>query len=673
MSMQTEQVDHIKKKRTRSCLGIINQCILGICAIALIGVIAGLILIYPKFMEYHEQAIEIVTSSSYSDFILNETSYIYDDEGELITALKVDYNSSYLDYDYIPEDVVNAFIAVEDRTFWENPGFDFMGIVRVCYNYATSSGEDVTGASTITQQVVKNIYLTSEVSIERKIVELFTATYLSNKYSKEDIMEFYCNDIYFANGYYGISSASQGYFNKEVSELSLSEIAYLCAIPNSPTYYDPYIYPENTLVRRDVILDDMLEMEFISKEEYDEAIAQEIVLDSSTSYEYCDYQATYAIHCATEYIMQVNEFEFQYHFDTDADYTDYLTLYNEAYDSAKRELYTSGYEIYTSLDSEVQTVLQSVIDETLSFSEEVSEDGVYELQGAATIIDNDTGYVIAIVGGRSQEIMTSQELNRAYQSYRQPGSSIKPLIVYTPALELGYTEDSLLMNISVEDSYDKDIDIDSLTGSTRTLLSAVTNSTNGCAIYLFNQIGVDVGLSYLEEMRFAKVVPSDYTVASALGGFTYGVTTEEMAGAYSALVSLGEYEEPTCLTSILKDGVEIYQASESQQVYSLLAASNMVEIMENVITEGTASSLIWDSEIPIAGKTGTTNDNKDAWFCGVSPYYSIAVWVGNDIPETNEELYGSSYPLTIWTEMMSALVEDKDMVDFFRMESVIAK
>ncbi len=665
--LQTENIDNSSSNSSKMKIyTILKYSLLGvgilIVSILIIAVLA-LIYIYPTFEEYNKKAYEIVNDSSYSDFILNETSYIYDDEGVLISSLKVDYNSTYLEYDDIPEDVVDAFVAVEDRTFWENSGFDLLGIMRVFYNYITSNGDDVSGASTITQQVVKNIYLSSEVSIERKAVELLTAMYLTNKYSKEDIMEFYCNDIYFANGYYGIGSASQGYFSKSVSELTLSEVAYLCAIPNSPTYYDPLVYPENVLTRRNTILDDMLEMAFISDEEYEEAIAQEIVLSPATV-EYCDYQATYAIYCATEYIMKLNDFEFQYSFETDEEYTNYNTAYNEAYEIAKRELYTSGYEIYTSLNSDAQIMLQSVIDENLSFSEDVNEEGIYELQGAATVVDNDTGNVIAIVGGRTQESTSSQELNRAFQSYRQPGSAIKPLIVYTPALASGFNADSILTNISVEDAYEQGADIDSLTGSTRTLLSAVTYSTNGCALYLFNLIGIDVGMSYIEEMNFANIVPADYTIAAALGGFTYGVTTEEMAGAYSALASKGMYEDTTCITSIKKDGQLIYQKAETKQVYPLIAACNMIEILENVVTEGTASSLNWESDIPIAGKTGTTNDNKDAWFCGVSPYYSIAVWVGNDMPEENEELYGGSYSLTIWGEAMSSLLEGKEVADF---------
>ncbi len=375
-NLQTENID---KRRRIKIYNILKYSVLGVgilIIVTLIVAIIALIYIYPKFDEYNKKAYEIVNDSSYSDFILNEASYIYDDSDVLITSLKVDYNSAYLDYEDIPENVVNAFVAVEDRTFWENYGFDFMGIMRVCYNYIASNGEDVSGASTITQQVVKNIYLSSEVSIERKAVELLAATYLTKKYSKEDIMEFYCNDIYFANGYYGIESASQGYFSKSVSELTLSEVAYLCAIPNSPTYYDPLLYPENVLIRRDVILDDMLEMGFISEEEYQEAITEEIVL-SPMSIEYCDYQVTYAIYCATEYIMKLNDFEFQYSFESDEDYVNYNSAYNEAYEIARRELYTSGYEIYTSLNSEAQIMLQSVIDETLSFSEDVNEEGIY--------------------------------------------------------------------------------------------------------------------------------------------------------------------------------------------------------------------------------------------------------------------------------------------------------
>jgi membrane peptidoglycan carboxypeptidase len=511
------------------------------------------------------------------------------------------------------------------------------------------------GASTITQQLVRNVYITSEVTMERKIKEICYALELNKKYSKKQIMEYYVNNIYYANGYYGIEAAAKGYFNKTASDLTLSETAYLCSIPNSPNYYDPIKNPENALNRRDKILKDMEKLGYISESEYAKASSQEIVLDTSAqNIEANSYGASYAIDCVTRYIMKKNGFEFKYAFSSMADYEAYLNEYNESFDSARTEWYTSGYQVYTSLNSAKQDQLQQSVDEALSFDEEVTADGIYNLQGGATCIDNDTRKVVAIVGGRTQDVATY--LNRAYQSYRQPGSSIKPLIVYTPALEMGYNPDSMIVNM--------DIDLwknsKTVTGTPIVLREAVEQSINGAAWGLMLEITPKTALGYLQNMKFGKIVPDDFYESAALGGLTYGASTVEMASAYSTLVNQGKYQEPTCIVSILdKDGKEIYEDNvETKQVYTENAANGMIDILKGVLTVGTAKSAGWSSKTQAAGKTGTTNDNKDGWFCGVTPYYTLSVWVGYDQPQKVKGLFGASYPLKIWTKAMNAYVKE---------------
>ena len=617
-------------------LKILVRALAVVFVLALIlSIIIGVTRIYPLYVEYKQMAEHVVGESTPDTFRLQESSYIYDVNGDVIAKLTMDEDSYYLPYDEIPEYAIQAFVAVEDRTFWENSGIDLRGILRVGLRFLYTEGEEVHGASTITQQLARNRFLTNEVSLERKAKEMLIAMELTKKYTKEQIMEFYVNDISFANTYYGLEAASIGYFGKSSKELSLSQIAYLCAIPNSPTYYNPYRHPENALERRDKILDDMLELGYITQSEHDAAVAEEIVIERP-DYGFHNYETTYAVYCAVRYLMGQNGFQFEYGFSSNSDYEDYTERYDEAYSAAREQLYTGGYDVYTSLDPEKQQYLQDTVDQGLSFDSEMADNGVYALQGAATLIDNSTGKVAAIVGGRSQETDV-YGLNRAYQSFRQPGSAIKPLIVYTPALENGYNSYTIVKDVNVDAAKEADEgdDLTKLPGNTMPLRRGVELSRNGVAWSVYADITPEVGMSYLTSMRFDNIVPDDYYLAACLGGFTYGVTSEEMAGAYAALANQGVYRDPTCIVSMLdKNGVEIFEEPEEVQVYDRNAALVMVDILKGVITRGTASGMGWTGDIEAAGKTGTTNNSRDGWFCGITPYYTLTVWVGYDQPRT---------------------------------------
>lgn len=619
-----------------------------------IALAGGGIFAWKFYTVCRDEVAGLVENSTESDFLPSQASYVYDSAGEVMAKLAQDVDSQYLSYEEIPKAAVNAFVAVEDRTFWENCGVDFKGIARVGIHFILTGGEEVHGASTITQQLARNQYLTRDVSIRRKVKEIIIAMDLTEKYTKEQIMEFYINDINFANTYYGLQAAARGYFGKDADELSLSQTAYLCAIPNSPSYYNPYRHPENALKRRDKILGDMLEMGYITQEEHDAAVSEEISV-SRTSYEMKNYETTYAIDCAVRWLMREDGFTFEYGFTNYDDYRAYQEAYEESYDRAKDELYTGGYRIYTSLDPAKQSILQSAVDQGLSFDAETAENGIYALQGAAVAVNNDTGKVEAIVGGRSQETDT-YTLNRAFQSFRQPGSSIKPLIVYAPALEDGYASFSRVKDISVDAAKKPGADVFSLPGNWITMRQAVEKSRNGAAWWLFNEVTPEEGLSYLTKMRFDNIVPDDYNMAASLGGFTYGVTAEEMAGAFCALENGGVYREPDCILRMENlEGDDIYTEREPKEVYSRQTAAVMVDMMKGVITRGTARGMGWNSSIEAAGKTGTTNNSKDGWFCGVTPYYTVTVWVGYDTPRTLSSLYGSTYPAAIWKQAMEGL------------------
>lgn len=620
------------------------------------------------------EAKDLVDSSTPDTFRLAQTSYIYSDDGTQLAALAESEDATYLSYEDIPADVVNAFVSVEDRTFWNNSGVDYKGILRVCVNYVKTKGQVAEGASTITQQLARGTFLSNEKTISRKIKEIFIARQLTKKYTKEQIMEFYCNSCCFANGIYGVEDASQKYFGRSVSDLSLSETAYICAIPNRPEYYNPLKNSENAISRRNKILQDMYECDYITKDAGDAALAENITVAEVSDEEdtFYNYEATYAINCAIRYLMKQDGFEFKSHFDDDADYDTYNAYYDEMYKQAKHKLYTGGYKVTTTMNLKAQKNLQKIFDKELAFNTKVDENtGIYQFQGAMTVIDNETGKVVAMIGGRSQdELQQTYSLNRGFQSFKQPGSSIKPLVIYTPALEEGYDANSTLTEIDVKAAKKSTSEkISKMSGKKMSLRYAVEDSKNGCAYSLYNIITPKVGLSYIENMNFSKIVQQDYTLSSGLGGLHHGTNTVEMANAYSTLENHGEYRQADCISSILDaSGNEIYEEPESKTVYTRSASDQMTDILEGVLNSsaGTAKGLKWSSasDVAAAAKTGTTNDNNVAWFCGYTPYYTISVWVGYDYPKSVKGLWGNTYPAYIWKEAMLYMIDGKDEADF---------
>lgn len=620
------------------------------------------------------EAKDLVDSSTPDTFRLAQTSYIYSDDGTQLAALAESEDATYLGYEDIPADVVNAFVSVEDRTFWNNSGVDYKGILRVCVNYVKTKGQVAEGASTITQQLARGTFLSNEKTLSRKIKEIFIARQLTKKYTKEQIMEFYCNSCCFANGIYGVEDASQKYFGRSVSDLSLSETAYICAIPNRPEYYNPLKNSENAISRRNKILQDMYECDYITKDAGDAALAENITVAEVSDEEdtFYNYEATYAINCAIRYLMKQDGFEFKSHFEDDADYDTYNAYYDEMYKQAKHKLYTGGYKVTTTMNLKAQKNLQKIFDKELAFNTKVDEStGIYQFQGAMTVINNETGKVVAMIGGRSQdELQQTYSLNRGFQSFKQPGSSIKPLVIYTPALEEGYDANSTLTEIDVKAAKKSTSEkISKMSGKKMSLRYAVEDSKNGCAYSLYNIITPKVGLSYIENMNFSKIVQQDYTLSSGLGGLHHGTNTVEMANAYSTLENHGEYRQADCISSILDaSGNEIYEEPESKTVYTRSASDQMTDILEGVLNSsaGTAKGLKWSSasDVAAAAKTGTTNDNNVAWFCGYTPYYTISVWVGYDYPKSVKGLWGNTYPAYIWKEAMLYMIDGKDEADF---------
>ncbi len=649
-----------------------------VLAVILCCLVVGGNILWTNFIEpirqMYETAVAKVEVSNADTFRAAQTSLVYDKDGELLVTLKGDKDSYYLEYDEIPDPAKLAMISIEDKKFPYHRGVDVKAVARAGVVFIKNGGKATQGGSTITQQLSRNVFLSFEKTWKRKVEELFVSLELEKKYSKEEILEFYLNNINFSNGYYGIQAASKGYFRKDAGDLSLSQIVFLCAIPNNPTLYNPLKQKENTLARRDRILQNMLDDGYISQEQYDEAVNEKIkVYKKKKTKTTNDYVETYVYHCATEMLMeQEYNFEFQYAFDTTEEREGYMEEYTQAYNECHERLYTGGYQIYTTIDFDIQEALQNSVNNQLSNFKKKTDDGSYKVQGAATCIDNNTGYVVAIVGGRKKSQGEYHTLNRAYQSFRQPGSAIKPLLVYAPFLEqTGKTPDTMVDDSPLGGDGPKNsggylYDI--------TLREAVAVSSNVATYRLYKQLTPEKALSYLENLGFSKLSRNDYEyLTTCLGGFYYGTNTVEMAAGYATLENDGEYRRPTCISRIItKDGRELTRTeNDVRQVYKKNASRMMTSVLESVVTSGTAKNCAL-TNMNVAAKTGTTNDETDGWLCGYTPYYTTAVWVGADEVEKVDGLKGNTYPAYIWQDFMEEIHKDlpnRSFNDYQRQES----
>lgn len=615
-----------------------------------------------RILKIRNEAIKIVDEAGTDVFKQGLTTTVYDRNGSIIASLNSEKDSYYLEFKDIPYMVKQIFIITEDRKFYSHSGVDYKSVLRALIELVKNDGEITQGGSTITQQLARNIYLTHEVTLSRKLTEVFIAKELEDRYSKDEILEFYINNIYFANGLYGVEAAARGYFSKPASELTLSELCYICAIPNNPEMYNPLTGSENTLKRRDRILKQLKEYGVIDGVEYEDALAQTIILNPGEKIKN-NYVETFIRYSATRELMQQDGFEFKYEFISDSEKDEYLEEYNKKYGECNSKLFTGGYRIYTSIDMEKQQLLQNILDEKLMSDLSLSDTGVYNLQGSAVTIDNSNGYVVAIVGGRTQEY-DGYTLNRAYQSFRQPGSSIKPILIYTPLFERGYTPDSIVVDEKIPGG---PVNSPNTYAGEITVRTALVLSKNTVAWKLFDKIGCNTSIKYLLNMRFSHIVKQDYVPAMSIGGMTYGVSSLEMAAAYGTLANGGVYRTPTCIVTItdsfgniiLDNGAD---RQEGKVVYEKNAALMTTDILKDVLSWGTGKGYQISNAI-CAGKTGTTNDNKDCWFAGYSRYYTTAVWCGYDMPRTLE---GDTIKSAgnIWQSYMEKIHEGTEKKDF---------
>lgn len=551
--------------------------------------------------------------------IPDAASQFYDINGNAIYTTLSEERRIPVTINDIPKHVQQAFIAIEDIRFYEHGGIDYRGTARALVS--TLSGSEVQGGSTITQQLAKNAFLTQERSIIRKIKEAFIAKELEHKYTKDEILTMYLNQIYFGQGAYGIESASMYYFGKHVKQLDVAEAATLAAIPKSPNYFNPFENPQESKKRQELVIDQMVKYGLISAE--DGAAAKAEKLSFNTYHKKSTDPRSYFFDMITQKVIE----------EVGAD-----------------ALYKGGLKIYTTLDSDMQRAAERAMKHLPTYYTDGKK--ITQPQMALVAIDPTTGYVKAMIGGRGDD-----KFNRATLAVRQPGSAFKPF-VYLTAMQNGYTPASVIEDKVEEFSPGwKPQNSDRKEHGKVSLRSALIRSLNVPTVKLAQEVGVDKIIANAEKMGISTMVESgaysDANLAMALGGLSKGVNPLEMAAAYGVLATNGMYCKPIALLKIVdREGKVLYEAkkSEAKRVIDAEAAYLTTNMMQDVFVSGTASGMGIGRQA--AGKTGTTDTYIDAWFVGYTPNLSTAVWVGDDNNKPMNYMYGSGAPLSIWHDFM---------------------
>ena len=655
-----------------SYVGVVSNilgAVMGILAsVMVIGGIVGLcvyVKVLPMFTEAREEVFDKLVHLSKDDFIMKEDTVVYDANGKKVGSVNAG-SYKYVSINDISPYIYDGYIAVEDKRFRTHGGVDLVATMRAGVSLLKHNMEITQGGSTITQQVIKNNLLTQNKSYTRKIAEILLAPTIESKFTKAQIMEFYCNSNYYGNKCYGVGAASRYYFGKKCAALEPQEATMLKGLPNSPAAYNPVLHPQAALKKRNRVLKTMCNDGVITPKEYKAAVKKKLNIkqlsEEGSSNE--TYVISYAIHCSAISLMEKEDFKFKYVFDSKEDYQKYNKTYSKAYSEKIESIRSGGYKIYTSINMKKQKKLQKSVDEGLAFNKEKDNDsGKYALQGAAVCVNNETGYVEAVVGGRGK----NDQYNRAYLAARQSGSAIKPLIDYTPGFESGMYSPSTIVNDNKFANGPSNAG-GAYYGSVH-IREAVARSLNTVAWQVLDNISVKYGLSFLDKLHFHNISYIDNdNMALSLGGFTEGVRVVDMAKGFSTLANNGSFSDRTCVKKIehVSDGVVYKNNNEKTQVYSEDAAWMMTDVLKGVFNEsyGTGRKLKLENGQICAGKTGTTNSSKDVWFCGYTRYYTTVVWAGYDTPRAMPGASGASIPGVIWKDYMDKIHEKLKPQDF---------
>ncbi|WP_417093204.1 transglycosylase domain-containing protein [Megasphaera sp.] len=561
------------------------------------------------------------------------SSQVFDSHGRLITTLHSDQNRLPIDINKVPQNLQNAFIAAEDNRFYEHIGIDPIGIFRAIFANLTNRGI-AQGGSTITQQLAKNAFLSQEQTLKRKIQEAMLALEIEHKYSKKEILEMYMNQIYFGQGAYGIQTAAKTYFNKDVNELTLTQCAMLAGLPKSPNYYSPFNNLNEAKKRKNVVLDQMVKYGYVSAAEAEDAKNQDLGLSKSHQSKEADEYASFI-----DYVSQ--------------------QVAKKYGDDA---LYKEGLKIYTTMDVDKQhAAVRAMRNLPNNYTD---ENGLTQPQAAIVSIDPKTGHIRAMVGGRGQD-----SFNRASMAVRQPGSAFKPF-VYLTALQHDMTPDTTMDDQPVTYGSWSPKNTGGSYSGTMALSDALAHSVNTIAVQLADKVGTKNIIANAKKMGITTLDAKDDNLAMALGGLTKGVTPLEMASAYGTFANKGVHVKPTAIVKILdrngnvlEDASTLEKEETKTRVMSEREAYEMTTMLEGVIDHGTGTAAAIGR--PAAGKTGTTDDNKDAWFVGYTPDIVTAVWIGDDTGSHSlGEIYGGTIPAEIWKDYMSSATSDESGGDF---------
>ena len=568
----------------------------------------------------------------------DRTSIIYDGQSDVVTRLHGVQDRTWVSISELQPSTVYAFISAEDARFFEHEGVD---VIRIAGAIVADikAGSYVQGASTISQQLIKLSHLTSEKTISRKAEEAALAYEMERQYSKEDILEMYLNYVYFGGGYYGIEAAAEGYFGVHASDLTLDQSAMLAGILKSPSGYAPHINYAASINRRNNILRLMRDYGYITDDEKKQASARRPTILHDKREEYSGY------------------------------YTDAVTKSAAALMGITvDELIRGDYNIYSAMDSDIQHYCEEMFKNGELFPAEDSE-------AAIVVLEPSTGMVVAMVGGRSYTGGIS--FNRATDIRRQPGSVIKPVIAYAPAFEyLNYTAADMILDEETTFADYTPSNYGNKYYGWVTVREAVTKSLNVPAVKTLSEVGVERAKDFAKRCGI-EFDDKDDSLALALGGFTYGVSPLQIAGAYSCFASGGIYNTPTLIKKITdRNGLTVYEyRQDSRRVMSEANAYILTSMLKSVVTEGTGHRLN-TLDIPIAGKTGTVglaNGNRDAWMAGYTPEYTAVVWQGYDSDRLGllpSSATGGTYPALMLYELFNHIYPDGRSGDFEKPESV---
>jgi len=650
-----------KKSKASTAAGVAVRTIGGtisaifkVIGTILLIIILSVLLFGCIFAYYIKSTVTPNIDISLEDFSVKQSSAILyeatDGTWQKLIELSGSEKRIWVDYDEIPEYMEDAVVAIEDKRFYTHRGVDWYRTVGAFFNMFLGMRNDF-GGSTITQQLIKNLTKQDDITVQRKLLEIFQALELEKKYDKQDIITWYLNVVYFGEGSYGVQAAAQTYFGKNIQDLDLAECAAIAGITNLPTYYDPFYSMANNKERQETILDEMYEQGYITKEQCDSAKAEELQFVRSENESYTQEIYTYYEETVIDDVIQ-----------------DLMEAKGINESSAQRLVYNGGYQIYCSLNPYVQSLVDSIYTDLSQLPQSYANPTGQQLQSGIVVMDQTTGEILALSGGTGSKTINFG-LNRATDSKRPAGSSFKPVAVYGPATEYGlitpttYVLDRPNMKLSGTSWFPANSG-NSYYGLI-TIYDALRRSLNTVSAQILDKLTPQASYDYLiQKLGFTSLVEADCDYAPlALGQLTNGVTVREMAQAFSALANDGTFTYARTYTKVTDSSGNIIldNSAKTIQAFSENTAHVMTYMLEGAVNSGTGTEAIL-SNMPAAGKTGTTTDSRDRWFCGYTPYFTAAVWTGYDTPAVMN--FSGNPAAQIWKKVMALLHEGYEYKDF---------